>query len=111
DGPSAGITIATAMASLYAGIPVRADTAMTGEISLSGLVLPVGGIKEKVLAAHRAGMKRIILPQENEKDLRELPDHVRESLEFVFVEHLADVLSAAIPEMAESSRVAVPSPS
>jgi ATP-dependent Lon protease len=111
DGPSAGITIATAMASLYAGSPVRSDTAMTGEISLSGLVLPVGGIKEKVLAAHRAGMKRVILPRENEKDLRDLPDHVRHSLEFLPVEHLDEVLAAAIPEVAEASHAAVPSPS
>lgn len=111
DGPSAGITIATAMTSLYAGSPVRSDTAMTGEISLSGLVLPVGGIKEKVLAAHRAGMKRIILPRENEKDLRELPDHVRNSLEFIPAEHLDEVLAAAIPEVAEAGNVAVPSPS
>jgi ATP-dependent Lon protease len=111
DGPSAGITIATAMASLYAGSPVRSDTAMTGEISLSGLVLPVGGIKEKVLAAHRAGMKRVILPRENEKDLRDLPDHVRNAMDFLPVEHLDEVLAAAIPEVAEASNVAVPSPS
>jgi ATP-dependent Lon protease len=110
DGPSAGITIATAMASLYSGGPVRSDTAMTGEISLSGLVLPVGGIKEKVLAAHRAGMKRVILPAENEKDLRELPDHVRNTLEFIFVEHLDEVLAAAIPEVAEAASIGLPQP-
>ncbi len=77
DGPSAGITMATALASSYSGKAVRSDTAMTGEISLSGLVLPVGGIKEKVLAAHRAGIKRIILPKANEKDLKEVPQEVR----------------------------------
>jgi ATP-dependent Lon protease len=108
DGPSAGITIATAMASLYAGSPVRSDAAMTGEISLSGLVLPVGGIKEKVLAAHRAGMKRVILPRENEKDLRELPDHVRESIEFLFAEHVDEVLAAAIPQVSEATHAAAP---
>lgn len=74
---------------------------MTGEITLSGLVLPIGGVKEKVLAARRAGLRRIILPKENGKDLRELPDDVRAGMEFVFVEHIKDVLSAAIPELAE----------
>jgi ATP-dependent Lon protease len=100
DGPSAGITIATALASLYSGKPVRSDTAMTGEITLSGLVLPVGGIKEKVLAAHRAGLCRIILPLENQKDLAELPESVRADLELVFVKDLEEVLTAAIPELA-----------
>ncbi|MEX0938916.1 MAG: endopeptidase La [Pirellulales bacterium] len=99
DGPSAGVTMATALASLYSDHPARSDTAMTGEITLSGLVLPVGGIKEKVLAAHRAGLRRLILPKQNEEDLRELPDHVRESLEFVFAERIDDVLTAAIPEV------------
>ena len=77
DGPSAGVTMATAVTSLYTGLPVRSHTAMTGEITLTGLVLPVGGIKEKVLAAHRAGIRRVILPKANEKDLRELPESVR----------------------------------
>jgi ATP-dependent Lon protease len=99
DGPSAGVTMATALTSAYAYRPVRNDTAMTGEISLSGLVLPVGGIKEKVLAAHRAGIRRIILPKENEKDLREIPDHVRQGIEFVLVERIEEVLAAAIPEL------------
>jgi ATP-dependent Lon protease len=106
DGPSAGITIATALASLYSGKAVRSDTAMTGEITLSGLVLPVGGIKEKVLAAHRAGLRRIILPLENQKDLEELPESVRADLELVFVKDLEEVLTAAIPELAV--RVATP---
>ncbi len=101
DGPSAGVTIAVAMASLYAEIPVRADTAMTGEITLSGLVLPVGGIKEKVLAARRAGIKRVILPQSNEQDLTDLPPHVREEIEFVLAERIEDVLAAAIPQLAD----------
>lgn len=98
DGPSAGVTMATALASLYAKTPVRSDTAMTGEITLTGLVLPVGGIKEKVLAARRAGFTRIILPKQNEADLTELPDHVRRELEFVFAEQIDEVLTAAVPQ-------------
>ncbi len=99
DGPSAGVTIATALASLYSGEPARADTAMTGEITLSGLVLPVGGVKEKVLAAQRAGMTQVILPQGNEKDLHDLPEAAREGLELVFATTLADVIRAAIPAL------------
>jgi ATP-dependent Lon protease len=95
DGPSAGITIATALASAYVGKMVRSDTAMTGEISLSGLVLPVGGIKEKVLAAHRAGIKRIILPKANMKDLKDVPVEVRDDLTFIPVERIEEVLPAA----------------
>ena len=95
DGPSAGITMATALASSYEGRAVLSDTAMTGEISLSGLVLPVGGIKEKVLAAHRAGIKRIILPKANEKDLKDVPQEVREGLTFILVERIEEVLPAA----------------
>src|SRR5579871_187386 len=101
DGPSAGVTLAAALASLYAEQPARKDTAMTGEITLTGLVLPIGGVKEKVLAARRAGLRRIILPKENEKDLRELPDEVLATMEFVFVRHVKEVLAAAIPQMAE----------
>jgi ATP-dependent Lon protease len=100
DGPSAGVAIVTALASLYSQVPVRRDTAMTGEITLSGLVLPVGGIKEKVLAARRAGLRRVILPRDNEKDLRDLPDNVRQEMEFVFAGCVEDVLAAAIPELA-----------
>jgi ATP-dependent Lon protease len=99
DGPSAGVTMATALASLYTHMPVRSDTAMTGEITLSGLVLPVGGIKEKVLAAHRAGIRRVIVPRANEKDLRELPDSVRGEMEFTVAERIEHVLEAAIPEL------------
>lgn len=95
DGPSAGITMVTALASAYSGVPVRRDTAMTGEISLSGLVLPVGGIKEKVLAAHRAGIRRIILPKANEKDLKDVPQEVQQDLAFILVEHVSEVLQAA----------------
>lgn len=92
DGPSAGITIMAALSSIYTGTPVRNDTAMTGEITLAGLVLPVGGVKEKVLAARRAGIRRVILPRENEKSLRDLPEHVRKEMEFVFVENVSDVI-------------------
>ena len=95
DGPSAGITMATALASVYEGKAVRSDTAMTGEISLCGLVLPVGGIKEKVLAAHRAGITRIILPKANEKDLKDVPQEVRDELTFILAERIEDVLPAA----------------
>ena len=101
DGPSAGITMATALASIYTGAPVRSDTAMTGEITLTGLVLPIGGVKEKVLAARRAGVRRAILPKENQKDLRELPDNVRAEMEFIFAERVEDVLAAAIPDLAQ----------
>jgi ATP-dependent Lon protease len=101
DGPSAGVTMATALTSLYTQARVRSDTAMTGEITLTGLVLPVGGIKEKVLAARRAGFQRVILPKENERDLRELPESIREELEFVLATRIEDVLAAAIPALAE----------
>ena len=99
DGPSAGITMAVAMASLYAGVPAQCDTAMTGEITLTGLVLPIGGVKEKVLAARRAGIKRVILPKANEKDLRDLPEEVRQEIEFIFVERIEEVLAAAVPDL------------
>ncbi|XP_058529977.1 lon protease homolog 2, peroxisomal isoform X1 [Ochotona princeps] len=95
DGPSAGVTIVTCLASLFSGRLVRSDVAMTGEITLRGLVLPVGGIKDKVLAAHRAGLKLIILPQRNEKDLEEIPSNVRQDLRFVTASCLDDVLNAA----------------
>jgi ATP-dependent Lon protease len=101
DGPSAGVSLVAALASLYLGVPLRSDTAMTGEITLSGLVMPVGGIKEKILAAHRALIFRVILPKENEKELEELPEHVREKMEFVFAERIEDVLAAAIPLLTE----------
>ncbi len=96
DGPSAGVTMATALASLYTGRKVRSDTAMTGEITLSGLVFPVGGIKEKVLAAHRAGVRRIILPQRNDADIDEIPEDVRKELEFVPAAWISEVLDTAL---------------
>ncbi|MEQ2215945.1 Lon protease-like protein 2, partial [Xenoophorus captivus] len=95
DGPSAGVTIVTCLASLFSGRLVRSDVAMTGEITLRGLVLPVGGIKDKVLAAHRAGVKRVILPKRNEKDLEELPANVRADLDFVMTGNLDEVLNAS----------------
>lgn len=95
DGPSAGVTIVTCLASLFSGRLVRSDVAMTGEITLRGLVLPVGGIKDKVLAAHRAGVKRVILPKRNEKDLEELPANVRADLDFVTASNLDEVLNAS----------------
>ena len=99
DGPSAGVTMTTALASIYSGQPARSDTAMTGEVTLTGLVLPIGGVKEKVLAARRAGLKRVILPRGNQKDLRDLPDEVRKEMEFIFADRVEEVLAAMIPGM------------
>ena len=96
DGPSAGITMATALTSVFTNFPVRRDVAMTGEVTLRGRVLPVGGLKEKILAAKRAGMKIVILPKKNEKDLEEVPKHVRKDLQFVFVETMDEVLAVAL---------------
>ena len=96
DGPSAGITISTALVSLLTGKKVRLDTAMTGETSLRGLVLPVGGIKEKVIAAHRLGIKRIILPPKNEKDMRDIPDKIKNEVEFFFPETVEEVFELAL---------------
>ncbi len=104
DGPSAGLTMVAALASLYSGLPTRSDTAMTGEITLSGLVLPVGGIKEKVLAARRADIHRIVLPAENRKDLQELPEHVMATMEFVFVSWIEEALAMVIPGLLPSSK-------
>ncbi len=101
DGPSAGVTLATALASLYTHRPVRSDVAMTGEVTLSGLVLPVGGIKEKVLAASRQGVKHVIVPKDNEDDLKQLPEEVRQALTFTLAERIEDVLSAALPELGQ----------
>jgi ATP-dependent Lon protease len=95
EGPSAGITIATAMISALTRTPISRHVAMTGEITLRGRVLPVGGLKEKVLAAHRAGIKTFVLPKRNEKDLTEVPAQVQRQLHFVFAGDMADVLNVA----------------
>jgi ATP-dependent Lon protease len=116
DGPSAGVTITAALASLYTGRRVRPDTSMTGEITLSGLVFPVGGIKEKVLAAYRAGIRRIILPSRNEGDTEEIPEDVRHQLELIFVSRINEVADSALevlvanpppPLTAENTRASV----
>jgi len=99
DGPSAGVTMTTALASLYSGVPARSDTAMTGEVTLTGLVLPIGGVKEKVLAARRLGLKRVILPRGNQKDLRDLPEEVRRDVEFIFADRVEEVLAEMLPGM------------
>src|SRR5688572_5645519 len=104
DGPSAGITMFTAIVSLLTGNRVRHDVAMTGEISLRGRVLPIGGLKEKTLAAHRAGIKRVLVPERNKADLDEVPKEIRDELEFVFVTKLDEVLEAALERMPQPSQ-------
>jgi ATP-dependent Lon protease len=96
DGPSAGLAIATALVSEMSDRPVRRDVAMTGEITLRGRALPIGGVKEKVLGAHRAGIKTIILPKDNEADIEDVPDEVRNQLTFHTVENLEQVLRIAL---------------
>jgi ATP-dependent Lon protease len=103
DGPSAGVTMLTALTSLFTNRPVKKDVAMTGEITLRGLVLPVGGIKEKVLAAHRAGVKTIILPKWNRKDLEDVPAKVKREIAFHFVDEMLEVLRIALDKTPESS--------
>jgi ATP-dependent Lon protease len=104
DGPSAGVAMTTALASLYTDTPARRDTAMTGEISLAGLVLPVGGIKEKVLAAHRAGLRRVVLPEGNRRDVKQIPDEVRRDLEVVFASRIEEVLETALTRGVREAR-------
>jgi ATP-dependent Lon protease len=105
DGPSAGITLATALISAFTGRRIRRDVAMTGEITLRGRVLQVGGIKEKVLGAHRAGIQKIILPQQNERDLTEIPNQIKRKHTFVTVEHMHQVLvEALLPEPEKKPR-------
>jgi ATP-dependent Lon protease len=105
DGPSAGVTMATALVSLLTGRPVRSDLAMTGEISLSGRVLPVGGIKEKVLAAHRAGLRTVVLPRRNEKNfVEDVPAAVRQSLTVHLTDTIGDVLAVALESAPTTTR-------
>jgi ATP-dependent Lon protease len=96
DGPSAGITMATALASLLSGRPVRDDVAMTGEITLTGQVLPIGGLKEKALAAQRFGIKHVLAPAQNAEDVEDIPEHLRAKLRFTFVERIEEVLEHAL---------------
>ncbi len=104
DGPSAGITIVTALVSLLTDRPVRPDVGMTGEITLRGKVLPVGGIKEKVLAAHRVGLRTVILPKRNEKDLEDVPEDVRQAMQFVLVETIDEALAVALQDRRDGAR-------
>jgi ATP-dependent Lon protease len=104
DGPSAGIAITTALVSVLSGIPVRADVAMTGEITLRGEVLPIGGLKEKLLAAHRGGIKTVLIPEDNVKDLAEIPDNIKNRLEIIPVKWIDKVLDLAL----ERKPVALP---
>ena len=110
DGPSAGGAITTAMVSVLTGIPVRADVAMTGEITLRGEILPIGGLKEKLLAAHRGEIKTVLIPEENVKDLTEIPDNIKNQLEIVPVKWIDQVLERALERQPESLKPAEPGP-
>jgi len=105
DGPSAGVTMATALVSLLTGRPIRKDVGMTGEITLRGLVLPIGGVKEKVLAASRFGLTTVILPKRNEGDLEDVPEAVRSKMNFIFAERVEDVVGAALMPAPEAPAV------
>jgi ATP-dependent Lon protease len=105
DGPSAGITIATSICSALTSIPVRADLAMTGEITVRGRVLPIGGLKEKLLAAHRQGIREIVLPRENEKDLPDIPENIRKDMKLHFVESMDEVLKIALEREIEMAPI------
>jgi ATP-dependent Lon protease len=101
DGPSAGIGLCTAIVSVLTGIPVRADVAMTGEITLRGQVLPIGGLKEKLLAAHRGGIKTVVIPEENARDLKEIPDNIKRDLSIRTVKWIDEVLAIALTRLPE----------
>jgi ATP-dependent Lon protease len=107
DGPSAGITMATAIASAITGRAVRKDIAMTGEVTLRGRVLPIGGLKEKTLAAKRMGIKTVIIPKRNRKDLEDIPKYIKKDMEFVFAETMDDVLKAALKKNSQESKKTV----
>ena len=108
DGPSAGITMATAIASRVTGRPVRSDTAMTGEVTLTGMVLPIGGLKEKALAAQRAGINRLIIPRRNERDIDDIPAPLRRKMKFTLVDTVGEVLDAALQKRPQRSRASKP---
>ena len=113
DGPSAGLALTTAIVSAFTKIPVKKDVAMTGEVTLRGRALEIGGLKEKVLAAHRAGVKTIIIPEQNKKDLEDIPQYVLDDLEFHFVKHMDDVLRIALtrpPHASGSKRIPLRAP-
>ena len=107
DGPSAGVGMCTALVSVLTDIPVRADVAMTGEITLRGEVLPIGGLKEKLLAAHRGGIKTVLIPEDNEKDLVEIPKAIRKKIEVIPVSTIDEVLKHALTEFPEQEDQAV----
>ncbi len=104
DGPSAGVSMVTSLVSLMTKTPVKGKVAMTGEITLRGNVLPIGGVKEKVTAAHRAGIKEIVLPELNRKDLEDVPEHVSKDLTFHFAKEIWDVLKVALPNITKKRR-------
>jgi ATP-dependent Lon protease len=108
DGPSAGITMATAITSALTGIPVRKDVAMTGEITLRGRVLPIGGLKSKILAAHLSGAGMVIIPRKNEKDLRDIPEEIRKQIKIVLVDSMEQVLEAALRRKPKPLKVVPP---
>jgi ATP-dependent Lon protease len=108
DGPSAGITMATALISALTGLKVSREVAMTGEITLRGRVLPIGGLKEKSLAAHRAGIRKVLIPKDNERDLKEIPDSVRADLTFIPVGHMDEVLRHALADPLRPRRAQEP---
>ena len=108
DGPSAGVGMCTALVSVLTGIPVASDVAMTGEITLRGQVLPIGGLKEKLLAAHRAGIKRVVIPKESERDLKEVPDNVKTDLDILALAWMDDVIEAALERVPAPSESATP---
>jgi len=110
DGPSAGITVATALISAFTQRAVRREVGMTGEITLRGRVLPIGGLKEKVMAAHRAGLKTMIVPKKNEKDMVEIPKKVLSDLNFVLVDHMDEVIEHALRPVVKRKRRTIKKP-